>query len=74
MSTFRDWTADRQPIDTFRSRVPGHYPQTKKSGDDHTLPLHIFEWAPGYKHGIESSGTKSIAELEVQNHAIIRIV
>jgi hypothetical protein len=71
---FRSWTADHQLIDAFRLRARGHVTQAIDVEENHTLPLHIFEWVPGEKSGNESSGIKSVADLEVQNQATVRIV
>ena len=73
MSSFRSSVADREALDTFRSCVQEDTPGMRKNSDN-TLPLHLFEWMEDAPTGSESSRLKSIADLELQNQAVVRIV
>lgn len=73
MASFRNLSADQQPLESFRSQV-SRVKSEKQSTADFALPLHIFEWSRNESSGSESSGLKQIADLESQNQATIRAV
>jgi hypothetical protein len=73
MASFRSLTADTQPLEDFEKAVP-------KAKVVHTAPqnpalhVHLFEWSQSSQDGIESSGLKSIEELESQNTSTVRVL
>lgn len=73
MSSFRNSTADREPLDSFRSCVHGSA-SGAGARSNAALPLHLFEWMEDGPTGSESSGLKSITDLESQNQALVRVV
>jgi lysozyme family protein len=73
MASFRSLTADGQPLEDFRKAVPKANgiqtpPQTP------SLHVHLFEWSQSSQDGTESSGLKSIEELESQNTSTVRVL
>jgi hypothetical protein len=65
MASFRSLTADRQPLNEFKSRA-----SKITSGID----LHIFEWAENTTTGCERSGLRSAGELDAHSEGAVRVM
>jgi len=59
---FRGLTADRTPLEEFRSRAP-RIDRRHEPTSDNYLPLHAFRWIEGEPSGAEICDLKSVGEL-----------
>lgn len=73
MALLRDLSADRQPLETFRSQVP-KIATGARSFTGHPLNLHLFEWSHGEHNGSERADLTSVEELETRSPSTVRVV
>jgi hypothetical protein len=84
MAAFRSLTADRQPLEVFKSaasRNCGDKPVDRNDKivgndkiDDTTLPLHLFEWSQSSQDGVETSNVRSVSELVARSVPTVRVL
>jgi len=70
---FRGLTADRTPLEEFRSRAP-RIDRRHEPTSDNYLPLHAFRWIEGEPSGAEICDLKSVGELASHSEGAVRIV
>lgn len=78
MAAFRSLTADRQPLEDFKSgasKLRSPTSKDAKSGDSSsTLPLHLFEWSQSSQDGVEIENIDCVSKLEARDPATVRVM